>query len=148
MQSAPAVTPRIDLVEYARQHRNRLRNLHDGDPVPPARRQKSSESRVAYIGAFDRWDTIVGYDGYVVDEGEPGRLGICLSYRSARGVKKAEARIRAMGGTVKQIGDIEIAGAVPVERIEEALRLIRVSKVPLRNPKGHAEAWFQNAPAA
>ena len=53
-----------------------------------------------------------------------------------------------MGGTVDQVGDVEIAGTVPVNRIEEPLKLIRVSKVPMRNPKGHAEAWFQNAPAA
>jgi hypothetical protein len=75
----------------------------------------------------------VGYDGYVCDEGN-SRLGIYLCYKSARGVKRAQARIQAMGGTVDQVGDIEITGTVPTSRIEEALRLIRVSKVPMRNP--------------
>ncbi len=76
MQSVPVMTSRIHLVEYARQHRYRLRNLHDGEPVPPAPKQKSDDNGVGHVGASDRWDAIVGYDGYVADEGEPGRLGI------------------------------------------------------------------------
>lgn len=120
----------MDLAKYARQNRYRVRNLHDGEPVPPARRRKSNGRRVAYVSATDRLDVIVGYDGYLVDEGEPCRLGVYMTFKSARGVKRTQARLEAMGGTVKQVGDIEIAGTVPVERIEDALKLIRVSKLP------------------
>ncbi len=118
-----------DLVEYARKHRCRLRNLHDAGPVPPARRRKSDTAKLGYVGASDRWDAIVGYDGYIADEGEPGQLGIYLQYRSAMGVKRAHSRIQALGGAVKQVGDTEIAGSVPVDSIEEALRLIKVSRL-------------------
>ena len=119
---------------YARKHRYRLRNIHDGGRVPPARRQRADDGRVGYIGASDRCDAIVGYDGYLADDGEDSRLGIYLCYKSARGVNKAQARIKAMGGTVDQVGDVEIAGTISVDRIEDALKLIRVSKVPMRNP--------------
>lgn len=122
-----------NLVEYARKHRFRVRNLHDGGPVPPARYRKPKgelpAGRTGFVGQDDRHDAIVGYDGYIADEGEPGQLGICLFYRSARGVKRVHARIQAMGGLVTQVGDVEIAGSVPVESIEEALKLIKVSRL-------------------
>ncbi len=123
----------FDLTAYAQEHRYRVRNLHDGHPVPPARRRKGHDASTGYVGTDDRWDAIAGYDGYVTDEGA-GQLGVCLFYRSARGVGRAEQRIRAMGGTVTQVGDTEIAGNIPVERIENALKLIRVSKIKPGNP--------------
>lgn len=136
-QAEPSVE-RLDLTAYAREHRYRLRNLHDGGPVPPARYRRSKgempAGQAGYIGQDDRQDAIVGCDGYIVDEGEPGQLGIYLQYRSGRGVRRAHARIQAMGGTVSQVGDTEIAGTVPVNRVEDALKLIRVSRVPMRNP--------------
>ncbi len=136
----------FDLVAYARRHRYRERNLHDGHPVPPARRTKSedptSAAPVGHVGREDRCDAIVGYSGYVRDEGG-GQLGVCLFYRSAKGVKNAEARIRALGGMVSQFGDMEIAGTLPVERIEEALKLIKVSKLKRGNAANleRAPAW-------
>ena len=48
----------FDLTDYARQHRLRTRNLHDGHPVPPARlmpKQRIGE-RTGYIGESDRLD--------------------------------------------------------------------------------------------
>ncbi len=126
-------TETFDLTAYAQEHRYRVRNLHDGHPVPPAWRTKNHDAATGHVGREDRCDAIVGYDGYICDEGA-GQLGLCLFYRSARGVKKAEARIRALGGTVTQIGDTEIAGTVPAERIEDALRLIRASRVHPGNP--------------
>lgn len=58
----------FDLVTYARRHRYRMRNLHDGGPVPPARRMKSQgettpTAQVGYVGKDDRSDPIVGYGG-------------------------------------------------------------------------------------
>ena len=40
-----------------------------------------------------------------------------------------------MGGLVKQLGDFEIAGTVPVEKIEDVLKLIRASKLRPGNPE-------------
>ena len=136
----------FNLVEYARKLRYRLRNLNDGGPCPPAiwKRPKSYEP----TGEAERCYAIVGHSGYIADDGEPGQLGIALFYKSAKGVNAAKAKIRAMNGTVKQEGDTEVAGTVPVASIDEALRLIRVSKVPLRNPQGNPESLpgrFQNA---
>jgi len=130
----------FDLVAYAREHRYRLRNLHDGGPVPPAIWKPPRGYRPVYVGEDDRCDAIVGRNGYVAFDGELGRLGICMFYRSGKGVNQARAKIQAMGGTVALEGDTEIAGTIPVESIEEALKLIRVSKVPNRNPGGNPES--------
>jgi hypothetical protein len=134
------VTSDFDLVAYARKYRYRLRNLHDGGPVPPAIWKAPPGHRSAYAGPEDRCDAIVGFDGYIADEGEPGQLGICLFYGSAKGVNKARAKLKAMGGKVTQEGDTEIAGTIPIEAIKEALALIKVSKVANRNPRGNPES--------
>ncbi|UCE61339.1 MAG: hypothetical protein JSU63_06240, partial [Phycisphaerales bacterium] len=43
-----------DLIAFARKHRYRIRNLHDGGPVPPAMPQKSSKDKLGYVGDSDR----------------------------------------------------------------------------------------------
>ena len=133
----------LDLVAYAREHRYRLRNLHDGYPVPPARRIKpkgeTPAAQAGYIGEEDRMDAIVGFLGYVADEGEPGMLGIYLHHKNGIGVNRSSARIKAMGGRVDQVGDTEIAGSVPAEAIEEALKLIKVSKLKPGRPGGNPD---------
>jgi len=125
-------TARFDLVEYAHRHRYRLRNLNDGGPCPPAiwKRPKSWPR----CPKGDEFWAIVGHDGYLADEGETGRLGIALFYESAKGVNRAKRKIQAMGGHVPQEGDTELAGSVPLEALDEALKLIRVSKVHPGNP--------------
>ncbi|UCE61393.1 MAG: hypothetical protein JSU63_06520, partial [Phycisphaerales bacterium] len=73
-----------DLLAYAREHRYRVRNLHDGKPVPPAMPKKSSRDKVGYVGDLDRWDAIVGHRGYVAMDG--GQLTISVFYKSPQGV--------------------------------------------------------------
>ena len=85
----------FDLVPYAREHRHRLRNLHDGGPVPPAIWRPPKGHRPVYTGAEDRWDAIVGRSGYVAMDGE--RLTVTLEYKTGRGVKRALIRLEAMG---------------------------------------------------
>ncbi len=129
----------FDLVAYAREHRYRLRNLHDGGPVPPAIWKPPRGYRPVYVGEDDRCDAIVGRNGYVAFDGELGWLGITLFFKSALGVNKARDKIQAMGGTVTQEGDTEIAGTIPVESIEEGLLLIRVSKLKPGPPGGRPD---------
>ena len=134
---------RLDLTAYAHKHRYRLRNIHDGDPVPPARRMKPKGDLPAghwgYVGQDDRQDAIVGRNGYIAFEGEPGRLEICMFFKSNRGVYLAQARILDMGGNVEQMGDGEITGVVPIESIEQALQLISVSKLKPGPPGGRPD---------
>lgn len=80
----------------------------------------------------------MGYDGYIAMDGN--KLSICLFYKSSKGVNRAISRIEAMDGHVDQVGDYEVGGTISVDQIEEALKLIRVSKVPLTNPRGNP-AW-------
>ncbi|UCE61970.1 MAG: hypothetical protein JSU63_09620, partial [Phycisphaerales bacterium] len=56
----PVIRSQEDLIAYAKKHRYRIRNLHDGGPVPPAMPQKSSKDKLGYVGESDRWDAIVG----------------------------------------------------------------------------------------
>ena len=116
----------LDLNAYARSNRLRLRNLHDGGPVPPARR-KAKQTKIGYVGGEDRSDAIVGQRGYLT--AEHGGLGICLFFKSARGVVCAKTEMTALDGIVTHEGDRELAGWLPVAALEEALRLIRVSKL-------------------
>ena len=53
---------------------------------------------------------------------------ICLFFKSGRGVACAKTEITALDGIVTQEGDRELAGRLPVAALEEAQRLIRVSK--------------------
>lgn len=133
-----AIAVGFDLLAYARKHRYRTRNLSDGRACPPARSMKpkgpAPTAQVGHIGQDDRFDAIVGYDGYVCDQGAPGWLGIYLSYKSSKGVGRASGCIEGLGGRVDQVGDTEVAGVVPVEAVEEALRLIRVSRLMPGNP--------------
>ncbi len=124
----------FDLTAYAREHRYRLRNLHDGNPVPPARCMDKTGRSTGYWGADDRMDAIVGYNGYVAMDGD--KLSVSLFYKSALGVNKAVRRLDAMGAEVGQVGDTEVGATVSVERIEDLLALIKVSR--LRPPNSGA----------
>ena len=74
------------------------------------------------------------------DGAADGKLGIYLSYRSGKGVNRANDRIKAMGGTVRQIGNTEIAGTVPVGTIDHAIELIRLSKLAPGDPQARPPA--------
>ena len=125
--AAPVIVAHFDLLAYARKHRYRLRNLHDGGPVPPAIWKPPKGYRPVYTGAEDRFDAIVGRDGYVAMDGD--ELTVCLFYRSTKGVKSAKTRLEAMGGRIDQEGDTELGATVPVEQIAEVLKLIKVSRL-------------------
>ncbi len=125
----------FDLMDYARKHRLRTRNLHDGHPVPQARlmpKQLAGE-RMGYIGESDRLDAIVGYCGALTEEGRQG-LVVYLHYKTSKGVGIGIRKILEVGGTIHQVGDFEVMGYIPWERIEDALELIRVSRLAMRNP--------------
>ena len=120
----------FDLIDYARKHRLRTRNLHDGHPVPPARlmpKQRIGE-RTGYIGESDRLDAIVGYCGALTDEERQG-LGVYLHYKTSKGVGIGIRKILEVGGAIHQVGDFEVTGYIPWDCIEDALRIIRVSKL-------------------
>lgn len=106
VSTTPAIAARFDHVGYARKRRYRLRNLHDGGAVPPARRRKSDPGGVGYTGQADRWDAIVGYDGYVAMDGDC--LSIFLAYKTGKGVNRAIAKLEAMDARVDQVGDTEV----------------------------------------
>lgn len=77
----------FDPHSYAREHRYRLRNLHDGRPIPPARRMKAKDEVAAaqsgYVRKEDRHDAIVGFELYLSDEGDDSPCGPKLRDNSA-----------------------------------------------------------------
>jgi len=115
----------FDLREYAQRHRLRLRNLHDGGPVPPAK--KVSKGRQVFTGDDDRWDAIVGRRGYVAMDGD--RLSVYAHYPSVRAKTCGMRTLVEAGVVVQQDGDTEIGGWAPVERIEDVLAAIRVIRI-------------------
>ena len=128
----------FDLVSYAKCHRYRIRNLHDGNPVPPAIHKGPIDKTRGFWGENDRWDAIVGHKGYVAMDGAD--LTVCVFYKSAMGVNRSLARLQAIGASVDQVGDAEVDATVSPSRIEDVLKLIKVSKVPLRNPAGNPKS--------
>ncbi len=128
-----SITTMLDLVAYARKHRYRLRNLQDGGPVPPALPTAEGKDKPGYRGAEDRWDAIVGRNGYTAIDGD--RLSVF--HKSTKGVNRGLAKLEALEARIEQVGDTEIGATVDPNRIEEVLTLIRISKVPLRNPGGN-----------
>ena len=108
--------------EFARQHRYRLRNLHNGAPVPPFRAPRGFQA-TGYAGASrERWDAIIGQYGYVA----PGetRLEWMIAGKSERTLKRRLPMILAAGGVVEQAGDTEAAGWAPLESLAELVRAI------------------------
>ncbi|MBP7746552.1 MAG: hypothetical protein KA383_10495 [Phycisphaerae bacterium] len=115
----------FDLRAYAAEHRLRVRNVHDGGPVPPVRR-RSDRTAVAYRSGADRADAIICRDGYV-DYGGQGhdRVEFCVLCRSSR-VLRARLRLLAeVGATITQMGDTEAVGHAPLTRIDEVLAALR-----------------------
>ena len=122
--STPSPQP-FDLIGYATEHRYRMRNLHDGDPVPPLRRSPEHSPSV-YRGQEDRQDAIICRDGYVDYGGwGPDRIGFCVLCRSRRALTARLKLLEQAGATVTQEGDTEAAGHAPVARIAEVLAALR-----------------------
>ena len=67
-------------------------------------------------------------------------LMVCLFYKSGKGVRGAAHRLQAISGQIDQLDDTEISGVAPVGQIDEVLKMLKASKVPLRNPRGNPES--------
>jgi hypothetical protein len=115
----------FSLRAYTAEHRYRVRNVHAGAPVPPARRTGDLDS-IGYRGGEDRDDAIIGRDGYV-DYGGWGsdRIGWCVLCKSQRALNKRLRPLRRAGATVVQEGDTEPAGHAPLARIDEVVKALR-----------------------
>jgi hypothetical protein len=113
----------FDLVAYASDHGYRLRNLHDGGPVPPAWRPTRNRARPTYCGEDDRCDVVPGRRGYVTTEGAD-RIGWCLLLPTRRALTPRLREIRAAGGVVTQEGAAEAAGWAPADRIADVLAAV------------------------
>ena len=106
----------------------RIRNMHDGYPVPPTRRRGRRGSD-GYWGPADRFDAVIGRRGFAHVDGVPaGRIGWVLLCKSGRALIPSVAAIRAMGGAVRQIGTNEAAGDAPESCAAALLETIRAWK--------------------
>ncbi len=112
--------------------RYRVRSLHDGHPVPPARpTYHGRRGRLAgYLGADDRKDAIVCRNGCVTDDGN-GRIGWFLFAPTTRSMRAKLRKLTALGVDLVQEGDTEAAGGASVEQIGDVLRVL----VPYRKAK-------------
>jgi hypothetical protein len=116
----------FDLMDYARRHRLRTRNLHDGRLLHPLRVPPSGRGRSeGHVGKEDRMDVIIAEHGYVCDEGDPGRIGWYLFAGSAKGINRWLPKLEALGAVVEQEGDCECAGHAPIEQIDAILEVLK-----------------------
>lgn len=118
----------FDLLAFARAHRYRLRNLHSGEPVPPAK----SKEPVGRLDGLDAWPAIVGSLGYAAMDSD--QLSVFVEYRSKQAKTYGMRRLVAAGVIIDQEGDTEVGGTAPVECIEAILSLIQVPKLSPGNP--------------
>ena len=56
-----------------------------------------------------------------------------------------DTKIQGLGGSVHQVGDHEVSGTIPIERITEALVLIRASRLRPGNAQNLKRAPAQDA---
>jgi hypothetical protein len=120
----------FDLLRYAKRHRYRVRNLHDGYPVPPMKppNWRHDHSR-GYWGKEERMDAIIGRYGYVCDEGN-GRIGWFLAFQTRRPMTVRLKKLVAVGASLIQEGDTEAGGDAPVELIDRLVEVIGVYRKP------------------
>jgi len=136
-----------DLLTYAQKNHLRLRNLHDGMPVPPARRRHLAGFRPVYVGQHDRDMAITCRLGYVHAEGDV--LGWVLLCRSGKGLGIRLGRLQKIPAlAVKQEGDTEAAGTAPFEAIYAVLNVLEPYRVrPTTNPDPKLPVRAHLAPA-
>jgi len=138
---ASSISRGFDLTAYAARQGCRVRNLHDGYPVPPALPEAPRRSR-GYAGLDDRQDAIVGVNGWVVHDlpgraipgcqkcPAEGRLGWYLlcddnsPAAAARSLERLVRRLLKAGATVTQRGGAEAAGFAPLAAIDAVLEII------------------------
>jgi hypothetical protein len=114
---------RFDLVSYARERRLRLRDLHDGNPVPPV----FTRAKPRYRSSRDSDPAIVCRYGYV--HAEPPGLGWAAFFKSARGLRACLGQVEKIDGVrILQVGDSEAAGWAPVEAVERLLEILVVRR--------------------
>jgi len=115
----------FDLLAHARQHRYRVRNLHDGRPLHPLRVPVAGRGRaLGYVGGEDRMDAIICRRGYVCSDGD-GQVGWYLFARCAKGINRWLPKLIATGATARQLGDGEVSGVAPAEQIGRILAVLR-----------------------
>ncbi len=115
----------LDLLTYADEHRCRVRNLHDGDSVPPTRRPLNGRRRMVYRAADDRHNVIICRDGYVAADDGPGdNVAFCVLCRSSRALQARLRLLDRLGATITQLGDAEAAGHAPASQIGEVLEVL------------------------
>ena len=102
----------------AKKNRWRVRNLHDGFPVPPMTRKRGSARSKGYKDDESRHDAIVCSFGYVDND------GWTIIARSGRHLGELLKKLAKIGVSVRQEGDTEACGVSPggLEAVARVLR--------------------------
>lgn len=123
----------MDLIRWAKEHRFRVRNLHDGLPCPPclkrdAQKATCASRRATYSPRSDASLAIVGKHGWIAESG-PNLSFYCGEFKSRRAANNRRKQAEAIPGlTIDQLGDWEFAGTAPRLALWSVLDLIRATR--------------------
>ena len=112
----------MQIKQFAREHGYRVRNLHDGFPVPPATRRRgrgAQRSRGYHADTENAHLAIVCKHGYV------DANGWTILCRSSRQLGHLLKRLVSMDYVVQQEGDTEASGLIPVGLLAPVLRVLK-----------------------
>lgn len=108
------------LREYAKINRYRVRNLHDGGPVPPAQWKRPKDHVPAVHGSnAEAWWGIVGSRGYVA--ADVGGLSWMIWGGNRLAIDPRLARLAEAGILPDQTGDREVGGRCRDDQAETVI---------------------------
>ncbi len=135
----------FDLIQFGQEHGYRVRNLADGAPCPPARRQRKPGERTAYTGREDRDLAIIGAHGFIALSAPAGMVGFCIFRKSRRRLMSTLRALVELGAVVTPEGETEAGGHLPLTRIDDALAIMKVYRRRIA-PVGAGDTGPQSTP--
>jgi hypothetical protein len=103
-----------------------MRNLHDGDPVPPVPTKKRGQ-KGGFRSPENQFRVVACRHGYVCQE-DKDTLGWVILANHGRTCNVLLAKIEKLGGKTDQQGVSEAAGTIPIAWMEQLFRILRPVK--------------------
>lgn len=124
----------VNITKYADSHGYRIRNMHDGFPVPPSNQKKGTRCSKGYQSARSRMDAIICADGYI-DKYSNYYFGWFLYTDNKNKFNRRLKQILKTKAVAIQVGDTEAYGYVNEANLKDVLKVLRPRKWRKNNKK-------------